>query len=272
MKLVHISDIHINDEAILGSEPVEHFDWCLDHVKRHHDDAERIVITGDLTHHGYRHNYETLREMLDAAAIDAKLLIGNHDNREHFQSVFADVPKDPNGYVQYTDDTSAGRFLYLDSVENGTHEGHFGADRQEWLRAELDKVKNENIPAFIFLHHNPCPVGVPSADVIGLMDYREFGKILAEYKDHVRHIFFGHCHFPLSGSVAGIPMSAPRSTNHPCTPDMRKQAMGYGGMTPTYDVALIHDDHVVVHSMDFTVEDQHQWLQVEADGWVDEDV
>jgi len=272
VKLVHISDIHINDEAILGADPVEHFEWCLDHVKRHHGDAERVVITGDLTHHGHRHNYETLRDMLDAAAIDARLLIGNHDDREAFQSVFAATPQDSNGYVQYTDDTSAGRFIYLDTMDNGVHTGHFGADRQAWLRAELERAKKDGVPVFLFMHHNPCPVGIYSADIIGIVEEGEVQALLKEYNGIIRHIFFGHCHFILAGSVVGIPMSAPRSTNHPCAPDMRKQAMGYGGMVPTYDVALIQDSHIVVHSMDFTVEDQLQWLEVEEDGWVDEDV
>jgi len=182
------------------------------------------------------------------------------------------VPKDPSGYVQYTDDTPAGRFIYLDTVKAGAHAGQFCPDRQEWLRAELERVKADGVSAFLFMHHNPCPVGVPSADIIGLIDYPAFVEILRQYRAQVRHIFFGHCHYILSGSVVGIPMSAPRSTNHPCAPDMKKDAMGYGGMAPSYDVALIEEDHVVVHSMDFTVEDHLQWLEVEEDGWVDEDV
>lgn len=61
MKLVHISDIHINPEPILGFDPIRNFEACLAHVAEFHADAGRIVITGDLTHHGKAESYERLK-------------------------------------------------------------------------------------------------------------------------------------------------------------------------------------------------------------------
>ncbi|MFZ2100369.1 MAG: metallophosphoesterase, partial [Oricola sp.] len=52
MKIVHISDIHISPEPILDLDPVANFRACLAHVEQYQGDADRIVITGDLTHHG----------------------------------------------------------------------------------------------------------------------------------------------------------------------------------------------------------------------------
>lgn len=271
MKLVHISDIHIHNRPILNSDPIALFDLCLDHVKRHHSDAGRIVISGDLTHHGLEENYITLKDKLAAFGLPVQLMIGNHDTRETFQAVFPDCPQDPNGFVQYTDDTPAGRFIYLDTVEAGTHAGHLCENRLYWLRTELSRAQSDGFPVYLFMHHNPCPVGVPTADSIGLQDHHVFAKVLNEFKDGIRHIFFGHCHYTLSGSVSGVPMSAPRSTNHPCAPEMGRNAVGYGAMAPTYSVALLDEDHVVVHSMEFTLENQLSWMEVDDSGWSDDD-
>lgn len=64
MKLIHISDIHIHPEAILGHDPVDNFARCLAHVEANHGDAERIVITGDLTDRGLEQSYRHLQSML----------------------------------------------------------------------------------------------------------------------------------------------------------------------------------------------------------------
>ena len=270
MKIVHLSDIHIHDSPILGSEPVANFRACLAHIERNHADAAAVVITGDLTHHGREDSYRMLRAMLEASPLQPRLLIGNHDDRATFLEVFPETPTDENGYVQWAEDVRAARFLYLDTA-GPTHAGYYEARRRDWLAAELARARRERVPVYIFMHHNPAPVGVRSADVIGMVEGPAFRTIIRENRDVIRHIFFGHCHYILAGSVAGVPVSAPRSTNHPCVPEFEnRQALGYGGLPPTYDVCLIHDDYVAVHSIDFLAEHQYSWAPISDDGWIDE--
>ncbi|HET7411544.1 MAG TPA: phosphodiesterase, partial [Pararhizobium sp.] len=194
-----------------------------------------------------------------------------HDNRAAFRNVFPDVPTDANGFVQYTEDVPAGRFLYLDTV-GATHAGFYDAPRRAWLEAELARARADGVTVYLFMHHNPAPVGVRSADIIGMVEGRAFREIIGRNRDIIRHIFFGHCHYVLAGSVAGVPMSAPRSTNHPCVPEFaRRQAMGYGVLPPTYDVCLIHDDYVAVHSIDFLAEESgFQWEPISDEEWIDQ--
>ena len=273
MKLVHISDIHINPEPILESDPIENFKRCMAHVEKHHSDADMVVISGDLTHHGQRSSYVRLKGMIDEWSLAPFLMIGNHDHRETFQELFPEVGKDGNGYVQYVLERAEGNFIFLDTVMHGTHAGHFGEDRQAWLKDQLDHAADNQIPAFIFMHHNPVEVGVKSSDTIGLMDGEAFRAIISEYKDVIRHIFFGHCHYILSGSVCGIPMSAPRSTNHPCVPEFSgKDILGFAPFPPTYNICLLSDEAVVVHSIDFRDEDKITWLETTSDGWIEEEV
>lgn len=271
MKLIHISDIHIHDQEILGQEPVANFKACLAHIEQEHRDADRVVITGDLTHHGHRASYERLRELLDGSPLAPRLMIGNHDDRPTFREVFPEVPVDANGYVQYAEDTVAGRFLYLDTMAPGTHAGRYGPDRQAWLSGELARARSDGAVVYMFMHHHPCPVGARSADLIGLIEGPSVRQVLQDYRDIVRHVFFGHCHFTLSGSVCGIPMSAPRSTNHPNAPDLvDRGAIAHGPLAPSYNVVLIEDDTTVVHTIDFLLEAELQWLPLQNDGWIDE--
>ncbi len=271
MKLIHITDIHIQDDKILGQAPIANFTACLAHVETHHRDADRVVITGDLTHHGSRHSYAQLREIVMASPLEPRLLLGNHDDRPTFRAVFPEIPVDMAGYVQYAEDTPAGRFLYLDTLEPGTHAGRYGTDRQTWLAHELARARADGGPVYLFMHHQPCPIGAPASDMIGLLDGAAVRALLAEYRDLIRHIFFGHCHTTLSGSVCGIPMSAPRSTNHPNAPDLGgRNAIGVGPLAPNYNVVLIEQDSVVVHTIDFLVEPELDWILLNDEGWIEE--
>ena len=277
MKLVHISDIHIHDQPIMASDPVSQFCRVLDHVEAHHGDADRIVITGDLTHHGMDASYKRLKEILDASPFSGeqapRLMIGNHDDRDTFLANFTGAIRDEAGFVQWREDTPAGRFLYLDTVETGRHHGTYCAARQAWLETELEAARNDDVPVFVFMHHNPVKVHVANADLIGIVHAREMQAILGRYRDVVRHVFFGHCHYTLSGSVAGIPFSAPRSTNHPCWPDFsgNPTRLGYGDLKSDYNVCFISENETVVHSIDFEQQDSVRWMVTGADGWIEEE-
>ncbi len=267
MKLVHISDIHINPEPILDIDPVENFKACIDHVAEFHTDADRIVITGDLTHHGLRESYQQLRRMLDDSplkgALAPRLLVGNHDDRPTFRSVFPEAVADELGYIQWTEDLPDGRFIYLDTAKKGTHAGSYDGGRLVWLERQLSAAEAEGFPAWIFMHHNPTAVHVANADRIGIVEEAEFQQLLQKYRGTVRHIFFGHCHFSLSGTVRGIPFSAPRSTCHACWPDFSGVAgrMGYGDLVPNYNVCFIGSKSMVVHSIDFRDAHKVRWRE-----------
>lgn len=272
MKIVHISDIHISPESILGHDPIANFRACLDHVASFHGDADRVIITGDLTHHGETQSYEILKDILGASSLSGsaapRLMIGNHDNRDSFLAAFPEAQCDGNGFVQWTEATPAGLFVYLDTVQEGTHAGVYDAPRREWLEEVLSKAREDGRGAWLFLHHNPTRVHVANADLIGIRQEAEFKALLARHRDTVRHLFFGHCHYTLSGTVAGIPFSAPRSTNHACWPDFSGDAsrMGYGELTPSYSVCFIEGDDVVVHTIDFRDAAKVRWEETDDEG------
>ena len=277
MKLVHVSDTHLHRAPILGHDPVARLTRVLAHVAEFHADAERLVLTGDLTHQGHVEDYRRLETLLASAALPdslgVRLLIGNHDDRERFAEVFPDTPRTADGFVQWVDDTSAGRLVYLDTHQPGTHAGHLCVTRLDWLDARLSEARRDGVPAWLFLHHNPVRVRVRNADAIGIVQLEALQELLRTNRDVIRHLFFGHCHFTLSGSVAGgIPFSAPRSICHPCWPDFSgvPNRLGHGPLEPSYAVAWLDADETLVHTVDFERAGDVRWQETEDSGWIAE--
>lgn len=266
MKLIHISDIHINPQAIVGSDSVDQFKKVLAHVEKHHMDADKVVITGDLTHLGLPESYQVLRDMLSTSALrdhlEPVLMIGNHDSRENFAAAFPRVPLDENGFVQHCEETPLGLFVYLDTKLDNSHAGEYCAARQNWLRKVLEQAQADGKAVWLFMHHNPMKTGVANADMISLVNEKQFRSILAEYRQIIRHIFYGHCHYSLSGSVEGIPVSAPRSTSHPNWPefsgDPRRE--GIGPIHRNYNICFLGERETVVHTIDYEIDDQIRWV------------
>jgi 3',5'-cyclic AMP phosphodiesterase CpdA len=260
MKLVHISDIHINAEPIGGTDSVEALAACLAHVEKRHADAEIVVISGDLTHHGRRENYVKLREMLEASTLDPVLMIGNHDHRETFTEVFPDTPLDENGHVQQVREAGGHLLVFLDTNLAGNHSGRLGPRRIAWLSARLDEAERQRLPVLLFMHHHPLPIGVLATDILALVQKKEFAAVVRRYRDTIRHLFFGHCHMSLSGSLEGVPFSAPRSTSHPGWPEFDgRLAYGHGPIEPSYNVALIDGSSIVVHTIDYRLDGLIEW-------------
>ena len=249
MKLIQLSDIHLTTpgKTIGGRDPRRNFERALTHVLRDHHDAELMVITGDLSDWGDRDDYLWLKQRLGEFPIPTRLCIGNHDRRDVFLGVFPECAD--GGFVQGIHDISAGRCLLLDTVEPNTHAGRYCDARQAWLARQLDEHPG---PFLLFMHHNPVPTHLGPMDRIRLLDDVAFRSIVGAHRDRIRHIFFGHCHLPLSGSVAGVPTSSLRGTNHASFPLFSETAMLSASDLPeSYGVAFVGDDYVTVHMVEF---------------------
>jgi 3',5'-cyclic AMP phosphodiesterase CpdA len=250
MKLIHMSDIHLTTPGatIGGRDPRRNFERALAHILRDHHDAELMVITGDLSDWGDREDYRWLKAQLDSFPVPVRLCIGNHDNREAFLSVFPDLA-DENGFVQGVHDTSAARCLFLDTNQAQTHAGRYCDDRLQWLEARLGEHDG---PFLLFMHHNPMPIHLAPLDSIRLLDDVVFRQLAARHRDRIRHVFFGHCHLPLAGSIAGVPVSSLRGTNHASYPLFSETNMLSASDLPeSYGVVFFGEDYVTTHMVEF---------------------
>lgn len=252
MKIIHISDIHLTvpGEDMGGLDPHARFARALADVVKNHADAARIIITGDLAHWGERPAYEALRDAIADLPIPVRLMIGNHDDRASFRAVFADHPTDANGFVNHAETLGDTRFIYLDSVGQRTHAGHFCADRRAWLQAQLADCAR----ARIFLHHNPMRVGLPAEDKIALVeaDRAPFRQLIETYAAKIDYLHFGHVHAPIHGRFAGVQFASVPSTGNQSIPDMTEPTLLQGApMAPAYFVVLIEGDDTIIHQIPF---------------------
>jgi len=254
MKIIHLSDPHIEPEILFDIDSSERFKLALNHIKSNHKDADLFIITGDLTHFGKERSYEKfdliLNEFNFPRYLYPKLLMGNHDNRNIFKKKFTNYPTDKNGFIQYFEDRTNNRFVFLDTNQADTDQGHFCNQRQKWLIDILKESDDKSV--YLFMHHNPLPLTYLSNDQIGLQQRKEFKSILNNFKKTIKHIFFGHQHITVSGNYLGIPFSSPRSTWSPLVPNFsKKYRLGIANTDPNYNVILIKEDSLVVHSEDF---------------------
>jgi len=265
MKVIHLTDLHISPDPVMNCDPVEPCIAAFRHIARFHADAERIIITGDLTDRGDIQSYLRLRQLLDDAGLQderLRLMLGNHDDREAFKTVFPSTPTDQNGFIQWSEKTDCGVFVYLDTHEPGTNTGDFCEQRALWLQNVLTEARRDNTPVWIFLHHNPVPVHVISADSVGLLNGSRFRALIGDYRDIIQHIAFGHCHFTLSGSLHGIALSANRGTARALWAGVEQPQARFatGPLERHYNVIFIDRESTIIHSVDFERQDEVVYL------------
>jgi len=258
MKFIHLTDTHIvgADARLYGGNPAAMLSRAVASINTEHGDADRVIITGDLTHWGEPEAYEAFAQAISALTVPVHLMVGNHDATEALFARFPDTPRDPNGFVQTAFETDEGLFILTDTHMPGSHAGQYCAKRLAWLRNTLEQSCG---PVFLFLHHPPFKVGIAAMDAIMLQDAEALHTVLAPHTHRIRHLFFGHLHRALFGNWRGISFSCMRGLNHQVALDLNGDPQSIQGNTeaPAYGVALVERDTVVVHMHDFTVSSQH---------------
>lgn len=249
MKLLQFTDIHLTDagKTIAGRDPVANFRKALEHALISHSDAEAAFITGDLSDWGEAEDYRLLRDILRDFPIPTHICIGNHDDRPTLQAAFPEAFSD--GFAQTSVPLSLGTAITIDTWGPETHAGHFCAARAAWLTRALDAADG---PVWLFMHHNPVPLHIHPMDEIMLLDADRFADTIAPFAGKIRHIFHGHCHLPLTGSLRGVPFSAPRGTNHAAWPDFQNRTFLSGSDLPeAYAVIFAAQDSTMVHMVEY---------------------
>ena len=248
MKLIHVTDPHLlaPGELLHSLDPLSRFNACIHSINERESDADIVVVTGDLADRGQLSAYRALQRELERLVLPYRLLIGNHDDRANFVSVFNDACIDEHGFVQGVLPTAAGRFLFLDTVQAGQSAGIYCRKRCQWLQRALADCAAE--PVYLFMHHPPFDVSIPFLDRIGLDNKQAFVDVIDGH-DNIRHLFFGHVHRPISGSWRGIPFSTLTSTNHQVVLNMKDIGpLNYWDEAPTYSVVLLHAEQTIVHT------------------------
>jgi 3',5'-cyclic-AMP phosphodiesterase len=207
--VVQLSDAHVRDD---DAQPERMFADAVRDVAALEPAPGAVLVSGDLTEHGFPHEYERVRELLSALTMPVHVLGGNHDDREHLRASFP-VPADDGdgGDYRYTARCGPLRLVAVDTTDPGRVEGRLGAERLAWLDARL--AEERETPTIVAMHHPPLLLGIPAWDEIGLpdADRAAVGEIVAGHP-HVRRIVAGHVHRAALGSVGGCPVFTCPST------------------------------------------------------------
>lgn len=246
LKFIHVSDLHLvaPRRMLWGVDPLERLDACLADIAAHHADASFCAISGDLTERGEVEAYRLLKQRLAAFPIPAHLMLGNHDSRANFQSIFADAPRDGCGFVQDAVIAGGAHFLMLDTLKGPpSSAGRYCDERKRWLCDRLTEAAGA--PIYLFMHHPPFDIAHPLMDRIKLDEAEAFAALLAGHK--VKHIFFGHAHRTVSGQWRGTPFSAPPSLAHQLPLVGSSVPTVYSLEPAAYAVVHVDRERTIVH-------------------------
>lgn len=206
VKLIWISDLHFKASGdVLGHDPRARLSAVIARINAHHADAAFCVLSGDTVHEGTAQDYAQLHDLLSELSPPYYPLVGNHDTR----ALFRETLPMPEGvmpeFVQYQFETPEGIVACLDTLQEGSSTGAFCPERFAWLRAVLTAAGDRQV--YLFMHHPPLALGLPAQDPSKIAEGDALLDLLAEFPN-VAHLFMGHVHRQVSGSVRGIPFAA----------------------------------------------------------------
>lgn len=250
MKVLLFSDIHYSsDRYVYGRSPKECLRRAISHANRYHGDADLCVILGDLTDRGLESEYQNLSADLETLSMPYRLMLGNHDNREHFIGVFGRDLLDENGFVQSTVDVGSHRFLLLDTHTPGQGSGSLDSGRLEWLDRSLSLADR---PCLVCLHHPPLSTALQAYDAIGLIEAGRFAALLDRHRSTVFQVLFGHCHMSVSGSMRGVPVCGIQSLLYQALPNFADDRfLDAPDLPSAYGLAVVDERNVVIHRIEF---------------------
>ncbi|WP_165390249.1 phosphodiesterase [Thalassococcus sp. S3] len=191
-RIVQITDSHVTRAGTLWKDQVDNAARLARVVEGVNALAPDLVIhTGDLVELGLgpdgAEEYALAAEVLAGLTAPLCLLPGNHDGRAAMRAAFPDQRWESGPFLQQEVRIAGLTCLGLDSVIEGETAGALCENRLDWLRARLTEP-----PTLIFMHHPPCPMGLPFMDGFPFTGGEALKEVIAGHP--VLQINCGHVH------------------------------------------------------------------------------
>lgn len=251
LKIAVFSDLHIVPEGEVSNtlDSTKRLRAGIAHFNARHDDADLVIIAGDLADLAEPAAYDRLQDTIADFAVAPELVLGNHDDRAVFLDRFGSAFADENGFVQKVIDIKGHRIILLDSTIPGSHAGQLCQKRLDWLRARLAEAADR--PVIVVLHHHVVPLYTAVDDII-LADPEALVDVLRGHSN-VRQVISGHVHFNSVSHWKGIAFTTIAGSHYSVTPALKGAELGSQHLDGPgqYGLVLSGKDTTVVHFEDY---------------------
>ncbi|MCW3796700.1 phosphodiesterase [Sphingomonas sp. BN140010] len=212
MLIAHITDLHIGfDRGNPHELNVRRLNMVVDQIRELRPRPDLLIVSGDLVEHSDDpHAYDHAHALVGRFEGPTLFAVGNHDGRAAFSAELPQVPRDPNGFVQYEVEHGGVRFIVLDTLDEGRHGGAFCEARAGWLAERLAERTDQ--PTLLMLHHPPLDTGIPWMSALPGEAWVERLRAVVEPARQVRAMLCGHVHRPIAATFAGKPLVVAPST------------------------------------------------------------
>ena len=253
-KIIVFSDIHLNSAA---EETLEKSSQKLEkailHLQSNHTDFDRLVFTGDLANSGKIEEYKALRNLISAINKPIKFMVGNHDSRENFLTIFPDYQPDHNGFLQSSEAYEHFDFIFLDTLKDPYDDipvscGYLCEERLAWLSKKLREAAHKKV--ILFMHHPAFTTGMHAMDRLRLKNSHDFFSTIKNF-DNVQHLISGHIHRNISGLYEGYNFSTFKSVNQQMVLKFNPDKVEYAsGENPGYGIILLDGKNYTIHNQE----------------------
>jgi Icc protein len=185
-KLVQISDLHLQSEPFAFRDERNHEQQLLqllDHIQRHHPDADALLVSGDLVDHGGAESYQRLVEHLNQQALPWYWIPGNHDDAALMRRL---RPQQPS-LIQAGD-------WQLQLLDSSCEPDNLGSGALSQASIEqLQAQQQSPAPQLLLVHHPPLDIGCHWLDRIKMSNADAFWQALEGYPLSLL-LLCGHIH------------------------------------------------------------------------------
>jgi Icc protein len=199
--------------------------------------AERLILTGDMTHDDLPQTYRVIRETLAPWWPKTRFVPGNHDVREGIHEHLHDRIQRVAERVVFSEPVAGWQLIGLDSHLPGQVRGELGTTQLAWLAEELARTSSR--PTVLFLHHPPVDAPSDWMNAIGLTDRDALWQLLRSHAQ-VRLICAGHVHHESSTLRQGVLVVTTPSTGVQFTPE--SETLVVDDLPWGYRLLELHDD------------------------------
>ena len=160
LNIAAVSDIHMTNE-FARVQVLKCGLWDMD---RAHDELDALILAGDLTDHGQVEEYENLAKAFEPynPAGEIIMAVGNHDTWTDEDDRYEPAKEN---FIKYSEvitgraltqcyfTTEINGYTFIVMASEGTSTAADISDEQlAWLRAEMDKAAEKDLPIFVISH------------------------------------------------------------------------------------------------------------------------